>query len=207
MSTTALTINLAVSFMAFINYQKAGFFSLRLTLPFIIGSIPAAYIGGSLKIGNAAFSMLLSAVLIFASFRLLYNDKSATVHVNSGSPNQLICIFIGIGIGFISGLLGIGGGIFLSPLLIIMKWSDTKQAAATSACFIFLNSTSALIARSTTQSIQADGVYMLIAPTIIGGFLGSYLGSKKFSSRILRVILAIVLLSASIKLIINSLPS
>lgn len=199
MSTTSLVLNILVSTISFIFYLREGYFSFKLTLPFILASVPAAFLGGLLHIEAKTYYLLLAMVLILASVHLFINfqgDKKVKIQL----PKLYLILSSGAGIGFISGLIGLGGGIFLSPLIILMKWADPKVTSASSALFILVNSISGLCGKAVSNSIDFGVLTPFIFFALSGGFLGSYFGSKKFSPQVLKKMLGIVLIIAAFKL-------
>src|SRR5690606_1608840 len=143
MKSTALILNLFVSGSSFFYYFKKGFFKFDLFWPFALTSIPAAYFGALLPIQTNIYHTILGVFLIFAAVRFFINPQ----HFESHKTKQNLCLslLIGVLIGFLSGLISIGGGIFLSPIVLLFGWANVKQSAAVSAIFIFVNSTSALL--------------------------------------------------------------
>lgn len=200
---TVLVLNLLVSGLAFINYQRAGHFELRLLVPFIVASIPAAYLGGATQLSPAAFSLLLGVALLAAALRFLLLPRPAAAAMPTLTTARLYGIGIPVGLllGFMAGLLGIGGGIFLSPLLLVLGWAGAKRTAAVSAAFIFLNSGAGLLAQTSQALPDWTLAGSLAAAVLAGGALGSYSGAFRLSSRILLRLLALVLLLAGLKLV------
>ena len=204
MATSALCLNLLVSGMAFSAFRKAGHFIWDLAWPFILTSIPCAFLGGLLSVSGSHYAHLLASVLIFAAFRLIIEVKLAKEEKKIHSPPFLFSILLGAGIGVLSGIVGVGGGIFLSPLLILLHWANPKQTAATSAFFIFVNSFSGLLGRTFRQNFELhlSGVLVfMVLSAFVGGLLGSRLGAGRFSHQWLRLILAGVLILAAVKLL------
>ncbi len=197
-SSTALILNLVVSSIAFFNYRR--FFRFSYILPFIVASIPAAYIGGSIQFPAEFIRKLTGIVIFVAGIRMFFNF---TVKFRLESlalfPRIALCSFIGGVLGFLAGVIGIGGGIFLSPVLIFLGY-DAKVVASLSAFFIFINSTSGIMARLKFVSLDLSLVIGSVFVVMIGGFIGSYMGSHKLSSRGVKVLLGIVLVVAGIKL-------
>lgn len=198
--STALILNVFVSAIAFLNYYKAGYFRWKLVFPFLISSIPFAYIGALLKINPSTYKIILGVFLLIAVTRMLWVQKA--ISETSGKAPFLLAMAVGAVLGFFSGMIGIGGGIILSPLLILLHWANLKESAATSALFILLNSLSGLLALVQTGLTIEPRLAVWIMVGIMGGIAGSYLGSYRLNSAKLKYLLASVLLMASIKLFI-----
>jgi uncharacterized membrane protein YfcA len=199
---TVLILNILVTAAGFTNYLRAGHFSPRLLWPFILASFPAAYLGGMIPISQAAFSGILGGTLFIAGLRFLLFTKP----IQPRPPIEPHWIYgiglpIGLVLGFLAGLIGIGGGIFLSPLLLLMGWANAKQTAAVSAAFIILNSLSGLAAHSLRGTIHLELALPLGVTVLIGGQIGSWWGARKVPPTVLQQVLGVVLLSASIKMI------
>ena len=176
-------------------------FSWKLTWPFTVASIPFAFIGGLLKVPPTAYSVLLAGVLIFAACRLLFEFNSGE-HEIKHETSVVISLFVGGSIGILSCIVGVGGGIFLSPLLLLCNWADPKKTAATSAFFILVNSLAGLGGRAVRDHLQlAPILFYMVGIAFLGGIIGSRLGANHFSWKWLRRILAGVLLLASFKLL------
>lgn len=195
---TALVLNLFVASIGAYQFWRAGFFSWRLFWPFAVTSIPFAFIGGMIYLPTQIYKVLLGLVLLFAAFRLAWKLKS---DAEIKTPNIPICLAIGAVIGLLSGLVGVGGGIFLTPVLLLMNWSETKTAAGVSALFILVNSISGLLGNYAQVAVLPPSVWFWITAAVAGGILGSTLGAKKFDSLMLRRVLALVLVFAGVKLI------
>lgn len=203
MSTTALLLNIVVASIALAVYVRAGHFSWKLTFPFLMSSIPLAFLGGMLNVSAKSYSFLLAAALLFASYRLIIHIE-AKEHTSQTSPSLMITLFAGAIIGLVSGIVGVGGGIFLSPLILLMGWATAKQTSATSAFFIVVNSIAGLLGRHLEGNFVVGNFLPFLIAAILGGVLGSQLGATKFSSLWLRRILGIVLITAALKLILTS---
>tara|TARA_B100000945_G_scaffold55202_1_gene40539 strand:- start:12165 stop:12920 length:756 start_codon:yes stop_codon:yes gene_type:complete len=195
----AWCLNLFVAAIAFYHYYKAGYFNKKLSLPFIIGSVPFAIIGGFLRIDGIIYDSLLSITLIWAAYKL-YQTKKDEGEIKNKIPNLKVSIPTGAGIGFASGIIGVGGGIFLSPIILLKKWADPKTVAATSALFIWINSLGGLFGAGISNQLNIDLDILLpfILVVLMGGYLGSKFGSKSNNS-IIKSLLIIVLLIAALK--------
>lgn len=199
MKPTALLLNLFVSLIAFIQFFRGNHFRWKIFWPLALASIPMAFIGGMLTIDASIYKKILGIFLLIPVARFLFFANTPASEIKKS--NLALSLLIGAAIGFLSGLIGIGGGIVLSPILLFFKWTDQKQTAAISALFIFVNSLSGL-AGQLTKGIQFNSNmlwYVVIAFT--GGLLGAYLGAIKFKQTILKNVLAVVLLLAVFKLL------
>lgn len=196
---TALLLNILVASIGAWQFWRAGHFSWRLFWPFAILSFPFAYIGGYLNLPTHLFNILVGLVLLFSAVRFLLPQNTVT---DLHTPARPVAIAVGAGLGLLSGLTGTGGGIFLTPLLLLKRWANPKSAAAVSVLFILFNSISGLLGNiSATQSIPALALPLGIA-VVTGGAMGSYLGSNKFQPTTIKRLLAIVLIVAGFKLIL-----
>ena len=200
MKSSALVMNLAVSLMSFIGFYKAGFFRWKLFLPFAISSIPFAFIGGTMVLPDVIYKKVLAICLFIAILWLVYQFK-----INKEEKRDIPMwagLLSGALIGLVSGMIGIGGGIILSPLMLLMRWATLKETAAVSALFIFVNSISGLYGQLQKGGIHlTNNLQYAVAATILGGLLGSYFGSRKFNIPTLRYLLATGLVIASLKLL------
>ncbi|MBI1992051.1 MAG: sulfite exporter TauE/SafE family protein [Candidatus Omnitrophica bacterium] len=202
MATTALTLNLFVAGMALMSFVRAGHFISRLTWPFVISSAPCALLGGLTVVPVRMYSWLLAAALSVAAIRLM-TDVSAPRREYVKAPGLAIVLPIGGGVGWLSGLVGIGGGVFLSPLMLLLGWATPKQAAASSAGFIVANSAAALVGRWARQGIQYGPFWPLLIAALAGGIIGARLGANHFSGKALKRLLAVILLIAAVKLLLH----
>ncbi|MDQ3131827.1 MAG: sulfite exporter TauE/SafE family protein [Acidobacteriota bacterium] len=200
---TSLTLNLFVASIAFVQFYRAKFFDWEIFLPFAIGSIPMAFVGGSIQLPTSVYKIILGVTLMAAAIRLAISLKSER---EPNAPNVCICLLIGAFLGLISGLVGVGGGIFLTPILLLMNWTETKKAAGISALFIFVNSAAGLLGnwlqgKDSQIANLPSNVWLWVGAAIIGGIIGATLGSKYFNSLVLRSVLAFGLMIAGLKLI------
>lgn len=199
MKPTALILNLFVAGISFIYYYKAGFFNKKLFMFFAITSIPFAFLGGLLEVDASIYKKILAALLVFAILKML--NVFGKEPTKTKEAKLWISLTIGALIGLFSGLIGIGGGIILTPIIILFHWGKMKEAAAVSALFIWVNSASGLIGQFTLGINLDPNVFILISIAAIGAVLGSYYGSKKINNKHLRQLLAFVLILACIKLV------
>jgi len=196
---TALLLNLFVSLIAFIQFYRKGYFQLKLFLPLGIASVPCAFLGGMIHIDTDIYKILLGIFLFAAAARLAFFPD----HTDESKKTYKITIAILIGglIGFVSGILGIGGGIILSPVILFLSWANQKQAATVSALFIFVNSLSGLAGQISTGGHWQTDMLWPVAVAFGGGMIGSYFGSGVFANKTVKLVLSFVLFFASCKLI------
>ncbi|PZR70443.1 MAG: sulfite exporter TauE/SafE family protein [Chthoniobacterales bacterium] len=198
---TALVLNILVACIGSFQFWRAGYFSWRLFWPFALFSIPAAYLGGFIPLPASVLKILIGAVLLFSAARLFFRHGDPP---ETTPPPVPVSIGAGAGIGFLSGLTGTGGGIFLTPLLLFCHWATIRRAAAVSALFILVNSIAGLIGYISSGRPVPNFAWILAVAAVIAGTLGSYLGSRRFPVRTISVILATVLVLAGCKLIFTS---
>jgi len=198
MKPTALLLNIFVAGISFYYYYREGYFNKRLFLSFAISSIPFAFLGGTIEIDASIYKKILAVLLVFAILKMLNVFGKESDTIKQVKPWQ--GVMAGGIIGFFSGLIGIGGGIILTPLILLLHWGKMKEAAAVSALFIWVNSASGLIGQLSTGISLSRESFILVAIAMIGGVLGGYFGSKKLNNQKLRYILALVLVMASFKL-------
>jgi hypothetical protein len=195
---TALVLNLFVASISFVQFYRAGHFDWKIFLPFAAASVPLAFIGGMIQLPIAVYKIILGATLLLAAVRLAIKLNSS---IEPRAPKIWICLLIGAILGLISGLVGVGGGIFLTPILLLMNWTETKKAAGVSALFILVNSFSGLLGNYAQVAQLPPTVLFWVTAAIFGGIVGSTLGSKKINSMTLRRVLAFGLMIAGLKLI------
>ncbi len=199
---TALFCNLAVSAITFLHFRAAGYFRPRIVIPFVLTSVPAAYLGALTHLPKQAFIALLGFSLLMASLRILFSKTDVQVRkrMTLAEINRW-ALPLGGAIGFLSGIVGVGGGIFLCPILILLKWANIKEASAAASFFIFVNSLSGLAGQMQNGSAVHPDLLSLALVAAVGGFLGSRVGSKKFSPAFSRRVLASILGVVSIQLL------
>jgi uncharacterized membrane protein YfcA len=195
---TALTLNILVASIGTLQFWRAGHFSWRLFWPFAMLSVPFAFLGGYLNLPAQYFKVLLGIILIYSAVHLVVRPPPEQ---EPRRPSVGLSIISGSSIGFVAGLTGTGGGIFLTPLLLFMRWARAKQAAAASALFILVNSVAGLAGNFSGTRSYPTFALVLVAAAGIGGFIGSYFGSRRFDPIVIKRALALVLLVAGCKLI------
>jgi uncharacterized membrane protein YfcA len=200
MKPTALLLNILVSGIAFYFYYKAKEFKWNLFYPFALTSIPFAFLGGFISIETYYYKILLGLVLILSVIKILGFKRDT--EINFKKINNVQAYGIGAFIGFLSGLIGIGGGIILSPIVLLLRWGSMKEVAAVSALFIFVNSIAGIIGFLSNGGNMPISSIPIISVVFLFGIAGAFYGSKKFNNSILRYILSFVLCIAIIKLII-----
>ena len=202
MKPTALLLNLFVSLTSFIQFYRGKHFNWKIFLPFAITSVPMAFVGGLISVDDYVYKKILGLLLIIPIVRFLFFGNIKVEEIKK--PNFLLSLIIGAAIGFLSGLIGIGGGIILSPVLLLLKWADMKKTAAISAIFIFVNSLSGLAGQLQKGINFSTDMYAYVAVAFVGGLCGAYFGSLKLNQNFLKYLLAIVLIIASYKLLFTS---
>ena len=203
-AASALMLNLVVATISFIVFRHAECFSWKLTWPFLLGAAPMAFLGSQWKLSDQVYFVLVGAVVLWAGARLMFSKISTKDESHEYCPSKLIGVLIGSGIGLISGLVGIGGGIFLSPIIVLSKWAGPKRAAASSGIFIVSNSAIGLVARMREGLALPSNFVILVAFGATGATLGSWIGAQRLPNPWLRRLLGAVLLMASAKLIVSS---
>ena len=202
MKPTALLLNLFVSLTSFIQFYRGKHFNWKIFLPFAITSVPMAFVGGLISVDDYVYKKILGLLLIIPIVRFLFFGNVKVEEIKKS--NFIFSLIIGAAIGFLSGLIGIGGGIILSPILLLLKWADMKKTAAISAIFIFVNSLSGLAGQLQKGiNFNAD-MYAYVAVAFVGGLCGAYFGSLKLNQNFLKYLLAIVLAIASYKLLFTN---
>ena len=200
MRPTALVLNLLVASIATIRFSRAGFFSWRLFWPFAAGAIPLAYLGGGIVLPGHWYRTLVGLVLWASAVRLWLNLRvSATTH----APPIVVALLCGTGIGFLEGLTGTGGGIFLSPLLLFMGWAETRETGGVAAAFILVNSAAGLAGNPASLGALPAQLPLWAGAAVGGGLIGAELGSRRIGTPMFRRLLGVVLIVAGAKLIFS----
>ena len=195
---SALLLNIIVSLIAFILFFRQKFFRWSIFIPLALASVPAAFAGGACTIDTMLYKKILALLLLFPIIRFtgIIPERDAATRQ---APVYLLLI-LGALIGFLSGLIGIGGGIILAPMLLLFRWADLKETAALSALFIFVNSISGMIPQFIHGIQYTSDIYLFAGVAALGGIAGAFFGSKKLNVIWLKRVLALVLVVASVKL-------
>jgi len=199
MKPAALALNIMVATIAVTKYVKAGRFSWPLFWPFAVASIPFAYLGGLILLPGQYYKPIIGVVLIYAAIRFYIDSKKSDYLIKK--PMMPVVLFSGAALGFLSGLVGVGGGIFLSPLLIMLRWEEVKKVSGVAAAFILVNSIAGLLGFLSSNVPQLpNGIWVWAGSAIVGGYIGAEYGSKRFGNSTIKLLLSLVLLIAGIKM-------
>ncbi len=199
MRPVALTLNLIVASIGTRTFVRAGHCDWPLLWPFLITSVPMAYLGGRLALPVTVYRIIIGVVLLASAARFLVQLRAPDT--STGAPPRGIALATGAGLGFLAGLTGVGGGIFLSPLLLLLGWATLRTTAATSVVFILANSAAGLLGQLGTVSDWPPQLLPWSLAVALGGTIGSHLGATRLPSAAIRAMLAVVLLMAGLKLI------
>lgn len=197
---TALTLNILVASIASWQYGRAGHFSWPLFWPFAVLAVPMAFVGGYLNLPAAVFKLLVGLVLLYSAARFLTRPQEDP---DAQAPPARLAVPVGAALGLLAGLTGTGGGIFLTPLLLSMRWARVKEAAAASALFILVNSAAGLAGTLSSTKTLPPVALVLAAAAVVGGTAGSRLGSRTLAPTTVKRLLAVVLLIAGGKLVLG----
>ena len=198
---TALVLNILVASIGSWQFLRAGHFSWKLFWPFALLSVPFAFVGGYLDLPAHAFKLLVGAVLLLSALYFFWQPHNDSVR---SDPPKPVALGAGGMLGLFAGLTGTGGGIFLTPLLLIMRWARTRNAAAASAVFILVNSIAGLLGNLSATSKIPQLALPLALAAVVGGTAGSYLGSRRFPPALIKRLLAVVLVIAGLKLMLTA---
>jgi uncharacterized membrane protein YfcA len=203
MRPIALTLNVVVSSIASVKFWRAGHFRWRLFWPFAVVSIPFAYLGGAITLPGQFYKVVVGLVLVYAAWPLWRSGRAGDEMRAVREPAIPIAMAIGAAIGLLAGLTGVGGGIFLSPLVLLLGWAGTKQTSAVAAPFILVNSVSGLAAGFVAgTAMLPPSTWVLAVVVLVGGWLGAEYGSRRFANPIVRRVLAVVLALAGSKMVL-----
>lgn len=203
MASTALVLNVLVASLALLTYARAGHFQWRTALPFIAFSVPAAFLGAMLPVSEKFYLGVLALVLIYSAIELGLRTNRILDEVQPKPPPLAVSLSIGAALGWLSGVVGVGGGIFLSPLLLFKRWANPQQTSAVSALFILVNSISGIAGKITGGAFETSSCLHLVIAGFLGGLIGSHLGARRLSRPVICRVLAVVLMLAAIKLILT----
>jgi uncharacterized protein len=200
MKPTALALNILVATVATFKFHQAGLFSWKLFWPFAIVSVPAAFLGGATMLPLQWYRVVVGIVLLYAAVWMVRSSLKP-LEVEAHPPPLWASLVVGLAIGFLSGLTGVGGGIFLSPLLLYLGWAETRATSGVAAPFILVNSISGLLGHLSSVAQLPPNIPIWGLAVVLGGWLGATYGSKRAPPPVLRRLLALVLIVASVKLI------
>jgi uncharacterized membrane protein YfcA len=204
MKPAALTMNIAVSGLVWWRLYRSGVFNQRLFLPFALASVPLALLGGALKVHDSTYFLIVGVALCIAALRMFLHPQDAPA---TGTPAVGASLAIGGVLGFLSGLTGVGGGIFLSPVLLFLRWTSMRENAAIAAAFIFVNSVAGLTGHVLSGAGFPDGTPPLVAAAFLGGILGSEFAVRRLPPTMLKRLLGVVLFIAGAKLLVRGWPA
>jgi uncharacterized membrane protein YfcA len=199
MKPTALLLNLFVAGTAFIQFYRGRHFIWKIFLPLALASVPMAFLGGLITVDAGVYKKILGLFLLVPIVRFIFFRNIPVDQLKKANIGW--SVLIGAGIGVLSGMIGIGGGIILSPIILLLKWTDQKQTAAISASFIFVNSLSGLGGQLVKGIHFSPDMISYVAVAFAGGIAGAYFGALRFRQDILKYLLALVLMMASYKLL------
>jgi uncharacterized protein len=200
MKPTALALNILVAGIATFKFYRAGLFSWKLFWPFAVVSVPAAFIGGAMMLPARAYKLLVGVVLLYAAV-WMFRSALRPISKETYLPPLWAALVAGAAIGFLSGLTGVGGGIFLSPLILYMGWAETRATSGIAAPFILVNSIAGLLGHFSSVAQLPPSIPIWGAAAVIGGWIGATYGSKRAPAPVLRQLLSLVLIVAGAKLI------
>jgi len=202
MRPAALTLNVLVSSIALYKFYKVKAFSWPLLLPIIAGSIPFAFLGGLISLPAHIYKPIIGVVLLVAAWQI-FNRAGYVPSTLQGQPSKPVLFSIGAGLGLLSGLTGVGGGIFLSPLLILMNWAETKMISGIAAAFILVNSIAGLAGVLTKSIAMPSGLVAWAVAAVVGGLIGAEYGSRRLANPTIRQLLALVLVVGGAKMLLT----
>ena len=201
MKPTALALNIMVAVVATVKFYRAGLFSWSLFWPFAVASIPAAFIGGAMILPARWYQVVVGVVLLYAAMWMFRSALRPLIRETHPHP-LWAALVTGLAIGFLSGLTGVGGGIFLSPLLLYVGWAETRATSGVAAPFILVNSIAGLLGHVSIVSQLPANIPIWGAAAVLGGWVGASYGSKRAPAPVLRQLLSLVLVVAGVKLIL-----
>jgi len=208
MTPIALFLNLVVTGTALLRFGLAGRLRWRLFLPFLLPAMPAAFLGGIVTADHRFFLVLLAITLMAAAVTMFRNAPNTLEHGQEPERKQLLLVALpaGFAIGFLSGFLGIGGGVFLGPLIVFLGWANTKEIAAMNSALILILSAIALAAHGVKGNVELPVIIPLAIAALIGGFGGATIAEKRLSARVMQRVFAVIVLIAAIKAAYDVIP-
>ena len=199
MKPTALALNILVATVATARFSRAGLFSWSLFWPFAATSIPAAFLGGAIALPARWYQVVVGVVLLYTA-AWMFRSARKPLGITNHAPPLGIALLTGLALGFLSGVTGVGGGIFLSPLLLYMGWAETRATSGVAAPFILVNSIAGLLGHFSSVAQLPSNIPVWGAAVVIGGWIGATYGSRRGPPPVLRQLLSLVLLVAGLKL-------
>lgn len=196
---TALVLNILVSAVATFSFARAGHFSWRLFWPFAAASIPCSFIGGYINLPPHLYKPLVGIILLASACRLFYHTEHVATEIRQ--PSAPAALIFGALLGLLSGLTGVGGGIFLSPLLLLLKWGRVREVSAVAALFVLVNSIAGLLGHLSSLQAIPHFAPLLAVAALIGGSIGAFFGSRRLPTAVVVKSLAVVLVIAGAKLL------
>jgi uncharacterized protein len=201
MKPTALVLNILVATLSTLKFSHAGYFSWAVFWPFAITSVPAAFIGGILSVSSSVYNIIVGGVLLYAALQL-FRVTQVAPSVSIQPPPLWLALIAGTVVGLLSGLTGMGGGLMFGPLLLSMRWAETRQTLGLSAAINLTNSTAGLLGHLSSVMALPSALPLWAAAAMLGGWVGAEYGSRRFSHLTLQRLLAVVLVIAGFKLIL-----
>lgn len=202
MKPTALVLNILVASIACWKYCRLERAMWRLLLPLVLASVPFAFLGGTIHLPENIYHPVVGGILVYAACYSLVAASRSPANVDVATPSTVLVVIIGAAVGFVSGLTGVGGGIFLSPLLLWIRWAPINIISGISAAFILVNSVAALCGAINTTFDLPSGIEYLLIAALVGGYLGSEFGSKHLKSSTAQRLLALLLFVIGIKMLV-----
>ena len=203
MKPAALALNVLVAIIATFKFYRVKAFSWQIFWPLAVASVPCAFIGGSLSLPSHIYKPIVGVILLYAAW-YSFNKKKNSQNISINSVSTPILLVVGAALGFLSGLTGVGGGIFLSPLLLFFRWAETRIISGIAAAFILVNSVAGLLGvMSKTVALPNALPYWAVA-AVVGGFIGSVYGSKRLGNPMIQKLLSLVLAIAGVKMILTA---
>ncbi len=199
MKPTALALNILVAVVATARFSRAGLFSWSLFWPFAVASVPVAFLGGAMAVPARWYQVVVGVVLLYAAAWMFLSARKP-IGIATHPPPLVIALVAGLALGFLSGVTGVGGGIFLSPLLLYMGWAETRATSGVAAPFILVNSIAGLLGHFSSVAQLPSNIPVWGAAVVIGGWIGATYGSKRGPPPVLRQLLSLVLVVAGVKL-------